>query len=278
MALNQRLFSCVYGLPIKPATISSWYHAYAALRNYVTYGDPHRFVGVSIETATYCHRACSYCPNSTYGTPRHYMDTRMYQLVISRLADIDFSGILNFSFYNEPLLDERLAEFVAYAQEKIPKCLKSIATCGDFLDRKKADALIKAGVNRFAVTIHEPGGTSLMKKLEPLISRYPRHISIITLSDEQLLNRGGLVEIKRRTLTEREIKKRCRYYLKYMVIDYQGNVLICCNDYFRKHAVGNVLEDSIDTIWNNSAFVKLRKDARNGIATLDMCKRCLGIG
>nr|WP_241210641.1 SPASM domain-containing protein [Brachyspira hampsonii] len=50
--------------------------------------------------------------------------------------------------------------------------------------------------------------------------------------------------------------------------------MLCCQDYFKKYIMGNVMEKSILEIWNsyNDLRVKLLRD---NIAELPICKKCL---
>jgi len=86
-----------------------------------------------------------------------------------------------------------------------------------------------------------------------------------------LLNRGGLVasspESKLQTCS---IPRDCA------VIDYRGNVVLCCNDYHGSVTFGNVLNESLMTIWNKKRYRVLRRRRRRGVFDLDICKKCTG--
>jgi radical SAM protein with 4Fe4S-binding SPASM domain len=81
-----------------------------------------------------------------------------------------------------------------------------------------------------------------------------------------MINRGGLVNIT---------QKRIKYYTlasENLVIDYNGNVILCCNDYLSSVKLGNINNEKIIDIWNKKFYKKIRYELRKGIFTLDICK------
>lgn len=246
------------------------YVSLATVKNYVRHNDPHFFNSIAIETSTYCNRTCHYCPNSKHETPKLFMEERVFKKAIERAKEIDFSGAMNYHFYNEPTLDERLPDFIAYAREQLPKCLHRLITNGDFLTLDLADKYVAAGVSEFTITNHNKNPEAFEKKIRPVVEKYPLIARVGTLQGIELSNRGGAIEV--------ENKARgtvCIQPLKSLQIDYLGDVLLCCNDYFREYAWGNIMEKSFYEIWNNDEFSDIRKELRRGITRLEICRKCL---
>ncbi|MFA5725407.1 MAG: radical SAM protein [Candidatus Omnitrophota bacterium] len=59
-----------------------------------------------------------------------------------------------------------------------------------------------------------------------------------------------------------------------MVVNSDGWVVPCCSDYFSLEKTGNVFVDSIDKIWNNNNYIKLRSRMKNDINPLGVCNNC----
>ena len=59
-------------------------------------------------------------------------------------------------------------------------------------------------------------------------------------------------------------------------IDWNGDVLLCCNDWARKQkSFGNVNKDTFSDIWMNNMFTEVRKTLLKGHRyLLPACKRC----
>ena len=247
------------------------YKLYTRIHNFSKYGDPYVFRTVAIEISTSCNRTCYYCPNSVEGTSVDFMTEETFNEIIAQLKAINFSGVIHYHFYNEPLLDKRLPEFVRYVKKHLPTCINRIISNGDFLSIDLADDLIDAGVADFAITIHDRDGEKLLNKLQPVLKKYPSHIRLDSIHDKPLSNRGGAIEIKRLNK-----KDTCTDPLETLQLDYKGNVLLCCNDYYRKHSFGNLAHDKLYEIWQGKEFQKLRRDLRTGVANLEICRICMG--
>lgn len=251
------------------------YVFYAKLSNLFKYGDYNFFTGISIEISTYCNRKCSYCPNYNYETPKLYADENIVYKAIDYLAELNYSGWINFSFYNEPTLDERLITFIKYANNKIPKATIMIFSNGDFLNIEKAKEYKDAGVDQFIITIHDKNPDKLFAKLSEIQKEIGASFHIQILKPENLQTRAGEIKIK--------TSKPFKYcdFIRNPVIDKDGNMLICCNDYFRKNKMGNIMEKPLLEIWNKSEYKSLRKELRSNLKNAvknktvpELCQKC----
>ena len=61
-----------------------------------------------------------------------------------------------------------------------------------------------------------------------------------------------------------------------MVISFNGNVILCCNDMAQEEIVGNVKEKSIQDVWNGEAMMERLRQIYLGKPSQDdfICKRC----
>ncbi len=266
MKVSERLFNetaYVYASRL----VHTAYRVYSLLK--YRYAD--FFWGVNIEISTFCNRRCSYCPNSIYGTPREFMDEKVFKKVIEDLKRINYSGSVAYEFYGEPLLDKRLVDFVRYTRAQLPKStyLKVLSN-GDALTMDVMRDLIEAGLQEVAVTIHDLEPEKMMRKLQPIIEKYPSHLRVKSnYQSKYLSDRGGAINIP-----GGKKMKRCFYSGK-VIIDYRGDVLLCCNDYFHSHKFGNVTDETVVSIWKKREFARIRREARRGRPTTDICRQCL---
>ena len=71
------------------------------------------------------------------------------------------------------------------------------------------------------------------------------------------------------------IIKCCANILATFNILYNGDVILCLNDYNKKVILGNVNESSIKEIWNSDKYNKIREMFFNGEVTkIPVCNRC----
>jgi GTP 3',8-cyclase len=268
---KKKVFVLFKKLHISNSASEKAYKLFSRVSNFIRYRDPYFFRSVAIEISTDCNRTCNYCPNVLEGTPTEFMSEDIFNKVIKDLQSIKYSGVINYHFYNEPLLDKRLPEFIRYVRKHLPHCVNRVFSNGDFLTLDLADELIDAGVSDLNITIHDYNGEKLLKKLSPVIGKYPGYVSITSLHSKPLLNRGGAIEVD--LLDE---KDTCVDPLGVLQVDYKGNVLLCCNDYYRKHSFGNITNKKIMQIWQGDEFSRLRQELRRGIAKLEICRVCMG--
>ena len=268
---KEKVFVLLKKFRISNSVLWRIYKPFSRILNFIKHGDLYFFRGVAIEISTSCNRTCYYCPNSLEETPVDFMAQETFNKIIKQLEAIKFSGVVYYHFYNEPLLDKRLPNLIRYVKKHLPSCINRVVSNGDFLSVELADDLISAGVVDFAITIHDLDGEKLLRKLEPVIKKYPGYFMIDSLHGKALSNRGGAIEVE--TLDK---KDTCTDPLELLQFDYKGNVLLCCNDYYRKHPFGNLAHDTLYDIWRGKEFSELRRELRNGIASLEICRICMG--
>ena len=93
---------------------------------------------IEIEIFSYCNRKCWFCPNSFVDrlTENHFMPEDQYLSILQQLKDINFSGEVAYSRYNEPLAyREVLIKRVKQAREYLPNAKLRTNTNGDYVTK-----------------------------------------------------------------------------------------------------------------------------------------------
>ena len=76
-------------------------------------------------------------------------------------------------------------------------------------------------------------------------------------------NRAGSVTLKNEEFElkalKEPLKQPCYYPFYKILIDHDGDVLMCSNDWKKEKTMGNLSNDSLLTIWSNDKFIDLRK-------------------
>ncbi|MBD3155537.1 MAG: radical SAM protein [Candidatus Aenigmarchaeota archaeon] len=232
---------------------------YRNLKNILAKGTKDIFTEVEIETYTICNRKCSYCPNSKFSRGNHMMEVSLFKKIIDDLKKIKYNGDITPGFYNEPFLDGRLPELLKYTKRKLPDSRIVIFSNGDFLDKELFDE-IKKYVDSIDITDHG--------NLNPNI---PEDKRIKVKKLEHFSSRGGLVAVNNKIT-----KEKCYQPTRMLTITYNGDVIVCCNDYFGKHIFGNLKKENIMEVWNKKSFISTRKRLREGIPIFNICKECFG--
>ena len=226
---------------------------------------------ISLETSLVCNRKCGYCPVSLDKTPKQKLVSRQVAWAfVNALNSIKFTGEVGFIFYNEPLLSKELESVVELVSGNCPNTRRVLYTNGDKLTHDRFESLREAGMDKFVVSRHEPITQEWDWRMNALKAMYPRQIKIVR--HRPWYNRGGLIDKLPGT---NSLKGATSCTVPQNVhIDLDGNVLMCCNDYHRKHVRGNILKKPFKDIWFSPSFVSLRENLKRGNFELPICKAC----
>jgi radical SAM protein with 4Fe4S-binding SPASM domain len=270
------LLFAIHDRVLPPARRAGARAAYERARYYasrITLGVD-RFTEVEVETNTGCNRKCRICPRHKHEREEGLMSEALYARLLDQLASIGFAGRLSPVFYNEPLLDPRLTALMRAAKERLPGSLIVIFTNGSLLTREKIEELVAAGVDTLLVSQYSGNlradARPFAEATAGLPRRLRRHIRYRVLGDDDPLSTsGGLVPV-----AQPVTRSRCMQASLAAVVDYKGDVLLCCNDYTGAHTFGNIEQEHLVDIWNKPHFVELRRQLRHGDFQLEICKRC----
>jgi len=251
-----------------------------ALKYLIKHGTIDFFGDINIEINTDCNRACKYCPNSNHSRSkkenRKLMDEHIFKKIINELSDLRWSGRISPQFYGEPLLDKRIFSLMGYAHLKLPKARLLLISNGDYLDIKTYKKLKDSGVSKFLITQHGKTVSPAMRELLKYLKQNSKEMDSVSYSKRDdsipMYNRGGLVNPK-----IVDYYPRCRLSKNPVVIDYDGNVILCCNDYHSSIKFGNVRNKTLLEIWNCFEYRNIRRELQKGIYSLPICKKCVGI-
>jgi 8-amino-3,8-dideoxy-alpha-D-manno-octulosonate transaminase len=231
---------------------------------------------VEIETAARCNRRCCYCPVSTHPAREGQMSAELFAKIVSDLRTMGFRGTMSFHFYNEPLLDERLETFIQLAHRELPEAYLLLYTNGDALTSARAESLIAARLGHIRVSLHDSAAEArLMRLLDGLESRLAQRISPVRYYDQSLAldNRCGTIALP--SWARLPDRLAGCHNITSMVIDWQGRVPLCCNDFLVANPLGDVNESSVQEIWDRSR--PLRREIFLGNFQLEACRICTGL-
>lgn len=230
------------------------------------------FLSTNIETYGFCNRKCNFCFNSDRFVNRDVgiMDETLCYKIIDELSSLNYAGRISYHFYGEPLLDKRIIKFVAYARKKTPYAYIKFSSNGDKLTEELLKELIKNGLDKILITNYNDFENEDLMKLS---QKYHDHVIYRNYKDMKIANRAGQLF---NNIKNRNVNKPCLRPSTQLVVNWKGNVLLCCNDYYEKYIFGNVKNGSILKIWNSNQFKRYRKilKEKESRKKIDICKNC----
>ena len=235
---------------------------------------------VELSLIDVCNRKCTFCPkvDEKIAPDTHQKMTRkIIDEIHDQLLEINFSGTISLCGYGEPLLHKD----ISYIVKKLSNVSKvEIITNGDVLSSKRLQELYLAKVSKVLVSMYD--GPDQIEKFKEMTKKANVPDDLVILRDRwydkyndfgvKLTNRAGTIQ----TGDQENIGKysNCYYPTYQFLIDWNGNVYLCPQDWQRKVSMGNVMQESIKKIWTGPIITKFRKNLILGNRCDNPCKDC----
>lgn len=239
--------------------------------------NPPKIKEVTFETINRCNGECTFCPVNRHNDPRKYeiMSSLLFKKIIQDLQNIKYDGVISLFSNNEPLLDNRILEFIKYAKVQVPNARIVLLTNGKLLNVKNfpnfADQL-----DMLLIDNYYRGQCKLNKNIQEIYKLYADKYDNVTVSlrkeDEIMSSRGGFAK-NRKYIPK--ITSPCIVPWEQFYIVPSGEVKRCCANPLDTHIpLGNVNTNSISEIWNGQEFQKYRKSMIFGRQNVESCRQC----
>jgi radical SAM protein with 4Fe4S-binding SPASM domain len=194
------------------------------------------------------------------------MPTELIFKTLYELNEVNFQGLISFHFYNEVFTDKRIFEL-------FEKCVELglnnyLVTNGDFLTAENVERLSRYNIKEFTLSLYDSKDSEDFKhRSKEYIRKYNLDQYswelIILNGGEGFTNRAGYVNYTEEKY-DLPVKAACSKIVKKVDVRYDGEVVMCCLDYFGLHSIGNVKDENIIDIWYNDKRRKQLKDLAEG--------------
>ncbi len=235
---------------------------------------------VELSLIDVCNRKCSFCPKSDEKVaPDTFqkMSRKIIDEIHDQLLEIHFSGTISLCGYGEPLLHKD----ISYIVKKLSNVSKvEVITNGDVLSSKKLQDLYISDVSKVLVSMYD--GPEQIDKFKKMTLQANVPEEMIILRDRwydkyndfgvKLTNRAGTVSVGEQEKIGKY--KNCFYPTYQFLIDWDGNVYLCPQDWQRKNPMGNIMQETILQIWKGRTLTNYRKDLLSGKRCSNPCKNC----
>ena len=235
---------------------------------------------VELSLIDVCNRKCIFCPKSD---PKVAPDTyqRMNRNIIDKIHDqlqeINFNGTISLCGYGEPLLHKD----IAYIVKKLSSVSTvEIITNGDVLSPKNLQELYISDVSKVLVSMYD--GPEQIEKFKEMTKKANVPEDMVILRDRwydkyndfgvKLTNRAGTVSVGEQEETGKY--KTCFYPTYQFLIDWNGDIFLCPQDWQRRVSMGNMMQKTIFEIWTGKILSDFRKNLLKGNRCSNPCKTC----
>ena len=231
-----------------------------------------------------CNRSCSFCPKSDENVaPDTYqkMSKKLIDKMHDDLKKINYRGVLTLCGYGEPLLHKEI-EYICKKLSKVSSV--EIVTNGDPLNYKVIKKLYNANLSRLLISMYD--GPEQVIKFKTMIKKSGVPEDFVILRDRwytetenfgvKLTNRAGTISTGNQI--GNDVHTVCYYPSYQFLIDWNGDIFLCPQDWQRRQAMGNMMQESLFEIWMSKIMKKYRVDLLNGKRVNNPCKSCNATG
>lgn len=236
---------------------------------------------IEISPIDVCNRRCVFCPKTNEliapDNPSGKMTLELVRKLCEELTSIQFRGVVMLAGYGEPLLHKGIAELVGVIARRFRV---EITTNGDPLNLKLVRELRSSGLHKLIVSMYD--GPQQIEKFKKLFTEAGVTEEFYVLRDRwygpeenygiKPTNRAGVIKFG--PSKNPKLMSPCYYPAYSMMIDWNGDVLSCTQDWSRRVKWGNLACNDFWYIWTSKSYVKFRRAIVTGERTLLMCKEC----
>ncbi len=241
---------------------------------------------IEISESGICNRKCTFCPRSApnFKEVKEFISEDLIMKVIKELITLDYSGVIRFSGFVEPLLDKKIFNHIQNFKKFLPKIRIELVTNGDPLNIDRLQKLFKSGLDKLLISVYD--GTQDVIKFQNMMDQCKLNqdqyiIRNRSLSEEEgfgitLSNRAGMMEnaVYKIPSLKSPLNNPCYIPSYTLFFDYLGDVLMCPHDWGKKIILGNLKKENLLDIWFKEKSMKIRKNLVNSNRKFSPCNIC----
>jgi radical SAM protein with 4Fe4S-binding SPASM domain len=199
------------------------------------------------------------------------MEEKVYFKIMNDLKKHDYQGRISPYDMNEPTLDKRLPMFIEETRKMFLKNNIYIGSNGVDITPEYVEMLFTKGLSSILITCYDEFVYEKFKKM----ASQDKRVRLLTIFDKDVdkvfMNRGGNVKVG----PDIKVKKPCKKGLVQVMVNYKGDIVQCCSDYFYTNVAGNVMDADVYRLWNCKNYKIMREYLSQGIREkIPLCKNC----
>jgi len=229
---------------------------------------------INMETHSRCNMETVHCEECPIVTRSRVFGNFKLEMGVMRkfLIELEghgYHGLTGLHHYSDPMADKRIFEIVEMCVKYNPSAKFQIWTNGRLLGKEKAERLLEMGIHNFRISAYtQEEYRKYTVMVNELKQSYPdREYEVAA----QTLDKRIMVH----SWPKNNITRGCPRIKEQLVIASSGDIQLCCVDWLRTNKFGNINENSLVAILDNSKFLSMREDLMNGKRRKHYpCDRC----
>ncbi|MHA2029073.1 MAG: radical SAM/SPASM domain-containing protein [Candidatus Kariarchaeaceae archaeon] len=239
------------------------------------------FQYIDFETVSSCNRFCPTCIRNSHPDriklkswfEPNYLSIDIIKEALDQCVEIGFTGGVCLSHYNEPLMDDRIAEIARLVKSYNQFHPIFLNTNGDFLEENLARSL-DGVLDRILVSLYmsEPLKSQRAELLKSFFNK--TDAQMITMSDHIATHFSPKFDVE--ALAKKHINHPCGEPRIRVIINHRRQFLLCCDDVIGNFDLGTFPETSIEEYWFGNKHMKIMNDLRyvGGRNNYSYCASC----
>ena len=262
-----------------------------------------------IENTNHCNANCTICPRDSLTRPKGTMSFEHFEKLVRECAE---KGLIerHLPGFGEPFIDKNITEKIRLAADLGIRKL-FIVTNASIIDEELAEKIVRSGLHRIKISfygtsrkeyesVHKPLKYGKVRENIKTLARVKRRLESKTpriavqyigrwyrfpkfavqwfryaLPQVNTLHNYGYGKKFVEVNTEKD-DRLCPMVARPIIqILWDGKVVPCCYDFNGKYVLGNVLETSIEEVWNSDKYERFRDIHRKrDFSRIPMCLNC----
>lgn len=261
---------------------------------------------LDIESTNNCNLRCPMCGRNFMKEKLGFIDWKLYKKIIDEAAKYHLPSI-KLNYRGEPLLHPKISEMVKYAKRKGILEVQ-FNTNGLLLDGKKAKELIDVGIDRIIFSFDAAtkktykkirrgsNYDTVMKNIKNLVQLRNKkgfkkplvRVQMVKMPENKkevkafinmwlpIANRVAVSTERNPLGTKKKLEHfACPQIWQRLMICWDGEVRMCCGDWYGKIVLGNAKKTNLYNIWHCKKLNKIRKIHSEGhFNKIPVCARC----
>ena len=238
------------------------------------------FSWIDLNLTELCNRLCVFCPRvdpDRYPNQNLHMSLGLVKKLADELKSLDYHGGIVLCGFGEPMLHPELSQIVSMFGTGIRV---EMVTNGDKLTPDKARELSGNGLNFFVVSMYD--GPQQREYFDNIFKEADLSQDAYILRDRwhskeddfglKLTNRAGTIHVGQQ---DPVVKAHPCYYPAYSItLDWNGDALLCVQDWNKRVKAGNAYAQSLMEVWTSPTLTKYRNRLMAGKRNVAPCKNC----